>query len=600
MQFDLRNSLHSHERNAPLAGVAVEKLSPRRFSLRIILERLLRLAKPFRWWVVASALLSFATIGSNVGLTAVSAYLIAKAAVAMDVTQLSLAIAGVRFFAFARAAFRYGERYLTHLTAFRILTELRVWFYRSLEPLAPARLLQTHSGDLFTRIGADIETLENFYVRVVIPPFTALLVTAGMCAMLGIFTPTLAFIFVLYMLLTGVALPGLTQWMSRQAASEQIEKRNALNMLLVDSIQGMAELMGFGQADRQRNALLAQSAQFHRAQERLAMSRAAANGLSALFTGLVSFFILLFAAAMVNEGALDGVYLALLPLSAIAASEAVQPLSHAVQALETSRAAAERVFDLIDASPNILDPIQPLPPPQGHTLSVRNLYFHYPSSAVTAEPPVFNGLSFELHRGERLAITGASGAGKSTLAALLLRFWEADSGSILLDGQDIRAYAADDVRTCIAIAPQAPYFFHATIRDNLLVANPEAGEEELIEACRHAQVHEFIAGLPQGYDTLVGEHGLHLSGGERQRLAIARMLLKNAPIVILDEATTYLDADTAARVWKALDVALADRIVLILDHNELALSHADRVLRLMEGRLVDSGASGRRGCTSVA
>jgi thiol reductant ABC exporter CydC subunit len=550
---------------------------------------------PFRWWIAAGVLLSFATVGSSVGLMAVSAYLIAKAAIALDVTQLSLAIAGVRLFALTRAAFRYGERYLTHLTTFRLLTALRVWFYRAIEPLAPARLQQMHSGDLLARIVADIETLENFYVRVVAPPLAALLVTVVASAILGAFDLWLAATLAIFMALTGVVLPWASQWLSRQAVQAQVEHRSTLNAQMVDSIQGMADLTAFGQAHAYQAAMLARSAHLHRAQERLAAVRGVANGLAALLTGLAGLTVLLLAIPLVTRGAIEGVYLALLPLTAIAAFEATQPLGHAFQMLAASRAAADRLFALIDAAPAVVDPAQPLPPPAGAALVVRDLHFCYPqepplTAADVATPGkvIFDGISFALHAGERLAITGASGAGKSTLTALLLRFWEAPPGAILLDGHDLRAYAADDVRACIAVIPQSPYLFHTTIRDNLLVANPDASDAELIDACRRAQLHEFIIALPDGYETLVGENGLQLSGGERQRLAIARALLKDAPLLILDEATTHLDAITAAQLWQALAQCMAGRMVLILDHSPHALAYAQRVLHLEKGRLVES------------
>ncbi len=553
-----------------------------------VVRRLLALMRPFGWWIAGGVLLSFATIGSSVGLMAVSAYLISKAAIATDVTQLALAIAGVRLFALTRAAFRYGERYVTHLATFHILTSLRVWFYRAIEPLAPARLMQVHSGDLLARIGADIETLENFYVRVVVPPLTAVLVTALACAILGAFDGRLALVLAIFLALTGVALPWASRRLSRLAAETAIAACADLNAGLVDSIQGMADLVAFGQASAQQARVLAQSAAANQAQEKLAHVRGAATALAALFTGLAGLSVLALAIPLVGSGRIDGVYLALLPLTAIAAFEAVQPLAAAWQTLEASRAAAGRLFALIDTPPAVVDPPQPLPPPQDPVLAVQKLYFYYPNpdnSVNKQGQPVLNGASFEIHRGEWLAITGPSGAGKSTLAALLLRFWDVSPGTIFVGGADIRAYAADDVRDQIAYVAQAPYFFHTSIADNLSVAAPDASDDDLAAACRVAQIHDFVAALPEGYATLVGENGLQLSGGERQRLAIARALLKDAPIVILDEATANLDAVTAQQLWQALAGALKGHSVLILDHGAAALAQADRILRLDHGRL---------------
>jgi ATP-binding cassette subfamily C protein CydC len=222
------------------------------------LFRLLTFLRPFGWWVVAGILLGFATISSSVGLMAVSAYLIAKAAIAVDVTQLSLAIAGVRLFALTRALFRYGERYVTHLATFRILTALRVWFYRAIEPLAPARLQEVHSGDLLARIGADIETLENFYVRVVAPPVSAVLVMLFAGVLLGAFDVWLGVALVGFLAFTGGVLPWLSRRLSRHAADAALAQRSALNVGLVDLVQGMADLAAYGQAEAQQARVLAQ------------------------------------------------------------------------------------------------------------------------------------------------------------------------------------------------------------------------------------------------------------------------------------------------------------------------------------------------------
>ena len=498
-------------------------------------------------------LLSFATTGASVGLMAVSAYLISKAALVTDTADLNVIITGVRFFAISRAALRYAERYVTHLATFRILTRLRVWFYRAIEPLAPARLMQYRSGDLLTRIVADIETLENFYLRVVIPPLAAVLVTILGCAILGSFDVWLAVALLVFIVLTGVILPLASRWLSRQPAAELIATRAELNASLVDEVQGIADLLAYGQEDAYQARALSLSQQLNRVQERLAVIRGMGNGLAALFTSLAGLTVLVLAIPLVTAGQIDGVFLALLPLTAIACFEAVQPLAHAFQMLESSQAAARRIFELIDSEPAVIDPVAPAPPDlpsdRPPAIEVRDLRFRY----APDEPPVLDGVSFSVPAGGRVALVGANGSGKSTVVNLLLRFWDTDEGTIRIGGRELHTVRADDVRDLLGVVPQHTHLFNASIRDNLYLANPEASEADLIAACRQAQLHEFIQGLPQGYDTLVGENGLLLSGGERQRLAIARAILKDAPILILDEATSHLDALTAARVWQALD-----------------------------------------------
>jgi ATP-binding cassette subfamily C protein CydC len=554
------------------------------------LPRLLKLITPFRWWIVAGVLLSFAVTGASVGLMAVSAYLISKAALARDMTDLAVWITGVRFFAVSRAGLRYAERYVTHLATFRILTSLRVWFYRAIEPLAPARLQSYRSGDLLARVVADIETLENFYLRVVIPPLAAALVTLLACLLLGSFDVWLGVALLGFLLLTGVVLPLASRWLSRQPAAVAIALRAELNATLVDDIQGIADLLACGREEAYQARTLRLSQQLHRAQQRLATVRGLGNGLAALITGLAGLTVLGLAIPLVTAGQIDGVFLALLPLAAIAAFEAVQPLAHAWQTLESSEAAARRIFELIDAEPAVVDPPVlpihqfadlPIYPPQrrtnlpqpGLSIEVHNLRFRY----APDEPLVLDGLSFKVPAGSQVIITGPNGSGKSSLVSLLLRFWDFEGGTIRIDGRDIRQMATDNVRSLLAVVPQHTHLFNATVRDNLYLANPDASDDDLVAACQQAQLHDFIQSLPQGYDTAVGENGLLLSGGERQRLAIARAILKDAPIFILDEATSQLDAVTEQHLLQSLAGFMATRTTLLISHRQAGLAHFDRI-----------------------
>ncbi len=524
------------------------------------LRRLLHFLRPYTGWVIAGVLLGFATIGSSVGLMAVSAYLISKAAIATDVTQLSLAIAGVRLFALTRAGFRYAERYITHLATFRILTALRVWFYRAIEPLAPARLHAVHSGDLLARIVADIGTLENFYVRVIIPPLVAVLVTLLACAILGAFDAWLALALLVFLLLTGVALPVSSHWLGRQPAGQLVTRRAELHAALVDTVQGMADLLAYGQESVQHARVLRLTDELNQLQERLARVRGLAEGLSALFVSLAALTVFCLAVPLVTTGRIDGVFLALLPLTAIASFEAVQPLARAFQELDMSRTAATRLYELVDAVPAVTDPALPRPVPASPTIEVRDLRFRY----APDEPWVLEGLNLRLVPGEMVQLHGPNGSGKSTLVNLLLRFWEYDDGQILLDGHDVRAYRADDVRAAISVVAQHTHLFNTSVRDNLLLANPDATEAEMIAVCEQVQLHDVISSLPAGYDTLLGENGFRLSGGERQRLAIARAMLKGSPILILDEATAHLDPVTEQQVLRALTEYAVGRATLLI------------------------------------
>ena len=553
------------------------------------LRRLLGLIAPFRKWVALAVLLSFLTVAAGIALMATSAYLISKAAVATEVAALTLAITSVRVFAISRASFRYLERLVAHRATFRILEHLRAWFYAAIEPLAPARLSQYRSGDILARSVADVETLENFYVRVVVPPVAAALGVAFACLILGAFGWSLALVLLLFLLLTGIALP-LTMWrLGKETAGEIVAVRSELNAVLVDEVQGAADLLVFDPDERHRAKVLRLTGGLNRLQERMAVLRGASNALSVVLAGLAALAVLGLAIPLATGGGVAPVYLALLPLTAMASFEAVQPLSPALQQLEANQKAGRRIFELIDAPPEVIDPIDPAEIPGDLGIEVRDLSFRYEDG----NPLALDGVSFEVPAGQRIGIIGPSGSGKSTIVNLLLRFWEHRSGTIRLGGRDLRAYRADDVRDLMSVVPQDVHLFNASVRDNLLLANPDATDYEIVASCRMALLHDFIEGLPEGYDTLIGENGLLLSGGERQRLAIARAVLKNAPIVILDEPTANLDAETERNLLQSLEPFLEGRTVLIISHRPVAYERADQVIRLEGGRTV--GASvGRR------
>lgn len=513
---------------------------------------------------------------------AMSAYLISRAAIVTDVADIAIAITVVRMFAILRAVFRYLERYFTHTATFRILTHLRVWYFGSIEPLAPARLQQYRSGDLLARIVADIETLENFYVRVVVPPIAAIIVTGFACAILGAFDLSLAITLLVFLILTGVVLPVISRWISKRPAAALITTRAELNAVLVDEIQGIADLLSFDQARRHQGRVLELSKALNRIQERMAMLRGVSNALIGLFTTLAGLSVLLLGIPLVSAGEINGVFLALLPLTAIASFEAVQPLSLALQRLEANQTAGQRLFELIDTQPEVSDPVHAAQPPDNYDIEIRDLEFRY----TVSDPLALDRVSITIPVGERALVVGPSGSGKSTLVNLLLRFWNYQEGTIKIGGRDLHEYRAEDVRGMIGVVPQQVHLFNSTVRDNLLLANPDASDEQITSACRQAELHEFIQTLPEGYDTLIGENGLLLSGGERQRLAIARAVLKNAPILILDEGTANLDVAIEQSILRSLEPFMAGKTVIFISHRPAGIPGIDQVIRLENGHVV--------------
>ncbi len=557
-----------------------------RAARRAPLVRLLALAVPLRWWVVLSVLLGTAAIGSSVGLMTTSAYIIASAALQPPLADLQVAIVGVRFFGIARGVFRYLERLVSHNVTFGLLARLRVWFYRAAEPLAPAHLQQHRSGDLLSRFVADIETLENFYVRVIAPPLVAALISLGTALFVAHVDPHLAVILLCFLALAGIGLPTLTQVLSRTPGRQIVVVRAALNAELVDGIQGLADLVAFGQAGRHRERVQALTRELSHVQMRLARVESLHSALSALLASLAVLAVLTRAIPLVSQGDLSGVQMAVLVLAVLASFEAVLPLPLAAQNLESCLEAGRRLFAVADTSPPVRNPVVPLPLPEDRSLTVRSLRFCYEPGT----PPALDDISFTLAPSSKLAIVGPSGAGKSTLINLLLRFWEYDQGEILLGGCDLRRIDPDDVRRAFSVVTQHTHLFNATIRDNLLVARPDADEAALVRAATLAQLHSFVESLPLGYDTWIGEEGVRLSGGERQRLALARAVLKDAPIFLLDEPTANLDTLTEHAVLQAILAAADDRAVLLTTHRLVGLEAMDEILVLHRGRVAERGS----------
>jgi ATP-binding cassette subfamily C protein CydC len=540
------------------------------------LRRLLHLVRPLWPWLAAGVLLGVVAIGSNIALMALSAYLISKAAIATGVAELALAITGVRVLAISRAGFRYLERYATHRGMFHILTTMRVWFYRAIEPLAPARLETERSGDLLARTVDDVDALEDFYVRVVIPPFVAAFVAAGTSLVFGFFDPAIGVCLLAFLLLTGVVLPAVTRRLSSAPAASVAAIRGDVAAGVVDEVQGIADLVALDAADAHRRRLLHRATELDRTRARLGLLEGIAASLSAMLAGLAGLAVLTLAIPLVTSGRLEGVFLATLPLAAIAAFEAVQPLARSLQLYDVTKTSARRLFELIDAPLPVVDADHPAPSPQGHDLRIDGLGFRYAPDG----PPVLHDLDLHVAAGERVALVGPSGCGKSTLVALLARFRDYDIGTIRIGGRELHELDQQAVRVLLSVVPQDVHLFNATIEDNLAVADAEADRAALDQACRIARLDDLLATLPDGYDTVVGEDGLLLSGGERRRLAVARAVLKDAPVVILDEATADLDGTTEAALWSSLGPWLADKTVLVISHRPNVAAYVDRVVEL--------------------
>ena len=549
------------------------------------LRRLLTLLFAFRWLIALAILLGCIMVISNMLLLGMAAYLIAEAALMPLMVMLFLPTTIVRLMSLLRSGSRYAERLVSHNVTFRLLASLRSEVYRRLEPLAPAHLLMYGSGDILTRLSADIEELQNLYLRAVAPIMVALVVSIVTFFAFTIFSPLLAWTAFAFLTVTGLGVPLLVSMLARSIGKRQLTLRAELKTLLVNDIQGVQDILAYGQVAVQQQRIAELDARLASLQRRMAVITGLHQALNDVMAKLALWSLLAIAIPLVVTKAINGVYLGFLTLLILASFEAVLPLGTAFQFLGNSLAAGKRLFELLDAQPVVTSPAEPLPTPIGHTFAFEHVSFAYNPDDVET----LCDITLTLAPGQRIALVGPSGSGKSTLARLALRFWDATQGIVKLDGQDIQHYSLDDVRACISMVDQDTYLFNDTLRGNLLLGKLTASDDEIEQALEHAQLSEFVRQLPEGLDTWIGEQGLRLSGGERQRVAIARALLKKAPLLILDEVAANLDPQTEQELLQALEKLMCGRTTLMITHRLIHMEQMDKIIVLEQGQIRERG-----------
>ncbi|MDF2568811.1 MAG: putative multidrug export ATP-binding/permease protein [Sporomusa sp.] len=524
------------------------------------------------------------TIYANVGLLAASAWLISAAALHPPVAELSVAIVGVRFFGLMRAVCRYLERYVSHDVTFRLLADIRVWLYTRLEPLAPAGLMTFDKGDVFSRLVADVETLKFFYLKAVLPALIAVVTMVGTLFFLLWLAPTLVWPVAGAFVAVGWVLPIIIGRLGKVAGRNVIEARATLNGVLADSLEGLTELAAFGQAEPQAVKVTAANAKFVDRQKQANAVISLADALGSFGMNITVIIVIALAGPMVINGTLAGVYLAVAALAVQASFEAILPLPAVVYYWQESKVALGRIKAISLQPAGGLSGTKTLLPGTVE-IDAHNLSFAYQSG----QPSTLSGISFNLPPGRKLAVVGASGAGKSTLTGLILRFWDYNEGALLVNGVDTRDYAPETVRQAISVVSQDTYLFNTTIRENIMLARPEATEAEFKNAIDGAMLGELIDKLPHGLETMTGQNGLALSGGERQRIALARALLKAAPVWLLDEPTAGLDAYSEGIIMEKILQAAGSRSIMLITHRLIGLETMDEILVLDGGRVAEHG-----------
>ncbi|WP_406704924.1 thiol reductant ABC exporter subunit CydD [Streptomyces albidoflavus] len=566
---------------------AAEATADRRLPGRgSALVRVRAAGREARGRLILSLVLGSLALGSAVGLMATSGYLISRASQQPPVLYLMMAVTATRAFGIGRAVFRYAERLVSHDVVLRMLADTRVAVFRRLERLAPAGLRGTRRGDLLSRLVADVDALQDYWLRWLLPAGWAALVSTVSVLFMTWLLPAAGAVLAIGLLAAAVGVPLVSGGFARRAERRLAPARGALAIRVAEVLTGTGELTVAGALAHRTARTGDADRELTRIRARGAAANALGAGLTAVITGLTTVAAAYVGIRGVSAGALDGVALAVVVLTPLAAFEAVTALPLAVQFRQRVRRSAERVHEVLDAPVPVTEPEAAGPAPESpFPVELRGVAARHPGQ----ERDALTGIDLTVAEGRRIAVVGPSGSGKTTLAQLLLRFLDPRTGSYTLAGASAPGLDGDDVRRLVGLCAQDAHVFDSTLRQNLLLADRSATEARLREVLGRARLLEWAETLPQGLDTPVGEHGARLSGGQRQRLALARALLAGFPLLVLDEPAEHLDLETADRLTADLLAATRGRTTLLITHRLAGLEAVDEILVLDEGRIVQRG-----------
>ncbi|EBQ9722371.1 TPA: cysteine/glutathione ABC transporter ATP-binding protein/permease CydC [Salmonella enterica] len=547
----------------------------------------LTLYKRHKWMLTLGIALAILTLLASIGLLTLSGWFLSASAIAGFAGIYSfnymLPAAGVRGAAITRTAGRYFERLVSHDATFRVLQHLRIYTFSKLLPLSPAGLARYQQGELLNHIVADVDTLDHLYLRVISPLVGAFVVIMIVTLGLSVLDVTLAITLGGIMLLTLFIMPPVFYRAGKNTGQNLTHLRGQYRQQLTSWLQGQAELTIFGASKRYRAQMEATELQWHEAQRRQSELTALSQALMLLIGALAVMLMLWMASGGVGGNTQPGALIALFVFCALAAFEALAPVTGAFQHLGQVIASALRITELTEQKPEVTFPQAETPAPEKVTLTLRDVSFRYPDQPINA----LNALSLQANPGEHVAILGRTGCGKSTLLQLLTRAWDPKQGEILLNDLPLSSLSESALRRTISVVPQRVHLFSATLRDNLLLAAPNASDEALSDMLRRVGLENLLE--DSGLNSWLGEGGRLLSGGELRRLAIARALLHDAPLMLLDEPTEGLDATTESEMLELLADVMREKTVLMVTHRLRGLARFDQIIVMDDGRIIERG-----------
>jgi len=547
------------------------------------LATLIEIIRPWRGRFAIVVGAGITRVAAFIGVGVVGALAVAAVKTGTDFSYLLIALA---LLAPMAGLLHWVESWLAHDIAYRLLAEMRIELYRKLDTLAPAYLVRRRSGDLIALAAQDIETVEYFFAHTVAPALVAILVPATVLVTLFYIAWPIALAilpFILYAALAPWLLRTKLDWLGAQAR----DRLGLLSGYVTETIQGLSDLVAFQAVERRRAGFMQAVSDYQTVRLRLLHDLTVQTAQLEICTGLGGLAVAIVGAVLVAQGTLAATTLPLLILLSLSSFLPISEIAQVSRQLADTIASTRRIYAVHHEEPAVVDgTLLPPAPVGGSAISFESVDFAYPG----ARRPALQSVAVDIPAGATVAIVGPSGAGKSTLASLLLRFWDPSAGRVLIDGVDLRDFVLDHLRGRVSLVSQDTYLFNDSLRANVALARPDAEDQDIYQALDQAALSEFIMSLPEGLDTRVGERGVQLSGGQRQRVAIARAFLKNAPTLVLDEATSHLDAVSEAQVRGALDALMRERTTIVIAHRLSTVRSADFLVVLDRGRVVETGS----------